>query len=109
MQLPTLYAPWRMEYIQSLDKSGQEVCFLCQAVAAGEDKQKQREALVLWSSEHCLVVINRFPYAHGHLLVAPKAHKSDLCALSEAEGLDLYRQTTAAVELLRRAVSAQGF
>jgi ATP adenylyltransferase len=98
-----------MDYIQSLDKSGQDDCFLCHAAAAGEDTQKQREALVLWASEHCIVVINRYPYAHGHLLIAPKAHKSELGALSEAEGLDLHRQTTAAIDLLRRAVSAQGF
>jgi ATP adenylyltransferase len=98
-----------MDYIQSLDKSGGDACFLCHAAAAGDDKHQQRQALVLWTTEHSIVVINRYPYAHGHLLIAPRAHQSDLIALSEAEGLDLYRQTIAAIELLRRAVSAQGF
>jgi ATP adenylyltransferase len=98
-----------MDYIQSLDKSGGDRCFLCHAAEAGDDKQKQREALVLWTSRHCIVVINRYPYAHGHLLIAPKAHQSDLVALSEEEGIDLHRQTVAAIELLRKAVSAQGF
>jgi len=108
MQVPTLYAPWRMDYIQSLDKQSPEDCFLCKAAAAA-DAQEQRKMLVLWATQHSIVVINRYPYAHGHLLVAPKAHKGDLSELTEAEGLDLHVQTTAALELLRRAVSAQGF
>jgi ATP adenylyltransferase len=54
-------------------------------------------------------MINRFPYANGHLLIAPKAHKSDLELLNDAEHLDVQKQTTRAVKLLKRAVSAQGF
>ena len=108
MQIPTLYAPWRMDYIQSLDKSAAEPCFLCHAAAADTD-EKKRAALVLWSTDQCVVVINRYPYAHGHLLIAPKSHKSDLGELTDAEGSDLHKQTTTAVALLRRAVSAQGF
>jgi len=53
--------------------------------------------------------MNRYPYANGHLLIAPRAHKCDLEELSEAEQLDLSVQTVAAVALLKRAVSAQGF
>lgn len=108
MQLPTLYAPWRMDYITALDKQPEEGCFLCQAAVASDDRTR-REALLLWSTEQTIVVINRYPYAHGHLLIAPKSHKAELAELSEAEGLDLHVQTAAAVELLRRAVSAQGF
>ena len=53
--------------------------------------------------------MNRFPYANGHLLVAPKAHKSDLEELTEAEHAELGTQTAQAVKLLKTAVSAQGF
>ena len=110
MQVPTLYAPWRMDYILSLYKSDSGECFLCKAAAAADgDAVQRRESLVLWSTEHTMVLINRYPYAHGHLLVVPRAHKADLSELTEAEGLDLHRQTTTAVDLLRRAVSAQGF
>jgi ATP adenylyltransferase len=97
-----------MDYIKSLDQAPSDDCFFCKAAAAVNDAQR-RDLLVLWTSEHCLVVINRFPYVHGHLLVAPRAHKADLSDLTDAEGLDLHRQTTAAIELLKRAVSAQGF
>jgi len=97
-----------MDYIKSLDKPRSDECFLCQAAAATSAEQR-RQRLVLWTSEHSLVVINLYPYAHGHLLVAPTAHKSDLSEMSEAEGQDMHRQTVAAVELLKRAVAAQGF
>lgn len=106
MSSPPLFAPWRMPYIKSLEKS--EGCFLCEAAAA-KSGEKARELLVLWGTDQSLVVLNRFPYAYGHLLVAPKAHKCELDELTEAEHLDLSVQTSAAVGLLKRAVSAQGF
>jgi ATP adenylyltransferase len=110
MQLPTLYAPWRMDYIQSIDKPPPDGCFLCRAAEAVDaPAARRRDLLLLWSTEQTIVVINRYPYAHGHLLIAPKAHKPDLLDLTEAEGLDLHRQTKTALALLRRAVSAQGF
>jgi len=101
-----LFAPWRMEYIKSLGKD--KGCFLCQA-AATTDPAKLRELLVLWQTDLSIVLINRFPYANGHLLIAPRAHKADLEELSEAEQLDLSVQSVAGVKLLKRAVSAQGF
>jgi ATP adenylyltransferase len=108
MDRPVLYAPWRMDYIRSLHQEPTGACFLCEAASATTDAQR-RERLTLWTSDHCVVLINRFPYTNGHLLVAPIAHKADLEHLTPDEQLDLQAQTTAAVTLLRRAVSAQGF
>jgi ATP adenylyltransferase len=95
-----------MQYIKTIGKS--EGCFLCEAAAAATP-EKRRELLVLWATEQSVVLINRYPYANGHLMIAPRAHKGDLEALSEAEQLDISKQTAAAVRLLKRAVSAQGF
>ena len=95
-----------MEYIKSLGKD--EGCFLCQAAAASTP-EKKRELMVLWTTDQTIVLINRFPYANGHLLIAPKAHKGELEELNEPEQLDLSVQTIAVVRLLKRAVSAQGF
>lgn len=100
-----LFAPWRMQYIKSLGKD--DGCFLCAAAAISPEKK--RELLVLWTTQHSVVLLNRFPYANGHLLIAPRAHKADLEDLADAEHLDLAAQTTAVVRLLKRAVSAQGF
>src|SRR5436190_743918 len=80
-----LYAPWRMEYIARLAKSGG--CFICEAVAAKSDEER-KQRLVIWSSEQSIILINRYPYTNGHLLIAPKAHKAELAELSQAEQLD---------------------
>lgn len=104
-----LFAPWRMDYIRSLQKSGSDdACFLCAAGVATTDEER-RQRLVLWQTEHTVVLMNRFPYTNGHLLIAPRAHKADLDEQTDAEHLDLMQQTTRATQLLKRAVSAQGF
>ncbi|HSI35484.1 MAG TPA: HIT domain-containing protein [Tepidisphaeraceae bacterium] len=107
---PPLFAPWRMDYIRCIDKGPAE-CFLCAAgnLPADATVERKKELLVLWRSEHCVVLVNRYPYTNGHLLIAPLAHKAELEDLSDAELIDLTRQTAAAVQLLKRAISPQGF
>jgi ATP adenylyltransferase len=108
MARSNLFAPWRMQYIRSLGKAPLDDCFICEAAAAA-DQAQQRSRLVLWTSEWSVVLMNRFPYTNGHLLVAPRSHVAELEELSEQELLDLGVQTAEAVALLKRAVSAQGF
>jgi len=103
----SIHAPWRIGYIRSLSKAD-EGCFICDAVAA-QTPEQQRDRLVLWSSAQSIVVINRYPYTNGHLLIAPKAHKAELDDLCEAELFDLQTQTVAAMRLLKLAMSPQGF
>jgi ATP adenylyltransferase len=99
-----------MDYIRGIDKpaAADDGCFLCQAAAASTPQQR-RAALVLWQTPHCVVVINRYPYTNGHLLVAPRAHKADFEELSAAELTDVGVQTTAVITLLKDAMSPQGF
>jgi ATP adenylyltransferase len=106
-----LQAPWRMQYIKAIDKpEGDAGCFLCAAAATAESDIDQRKGrLVLWTSEHCVAVINLYPYTNGHLLIAPKAHKADLELLTPEESNDLIAQTIRAVALLKKALSPQGF
>jgi ATP adenylyltransferase len=107
--MPTLHAPWRMDYIRNISGSSPDPsCFICQAAAA-TDQKELAERLVLWSTPHSIVVINRFPYTNGHLLIAPRAHKSELQDLTPDELLDLNVQTSAAIVLLKKAISPQGF
>jgi len=109
MQSRPLFAPWRMEYIKSVVKGEEdEQCFLCRAAAARSDEERRR-SLTLWTTDTTVVVINRYPYTNGHLLIAPVAHKAELEDLSPDEQLDLHRQTAEAVKLLKRAMSPQGF
>ena len=109
MQSRPLFAPWRMDYIRSVVKGeDDDACFLCQAAAAATDDER-RKRLTLWTTDTIAVVVNRYPYTNGHLLIAPRAHKADLEDLTPEEQLDLHRQTAEAVRLLKRAMSPQGF
>ncbi|HEX8911383.1 MAG TPA: HIT domain-containing protein [Humisphaera sp.] len=108
MERPVLFAPWRMPYIKGLDKPpGGDGCFLC-AAAAADTPEARRAALVLWRTGHSVVLLNRYPYANGHVMVAPLGHHADLDALPPEGQADIMAQTAAVVRLLRRAVSAQG-
>ena len=101
-----LWAPWRMEYIRSLDQEqGQSGCFLCDYWA---HPQRDAENHVVWRGRSAFVVMNRFPYTNGHLLVAVSAHKGDYDAFADEELLEMQVLTRDAVRLLRETVRAQG-
>ncbi len=108
MSNSVLYAPWRMSYIKSLIKPEGDGCFLCKAAAATTDEQRVA-SLVLWQTESSVVMLNRYPYTNGHVMVAPRAHHAELDLLDQAGQADLMYQTNAVVKILQRAVSAQGF
>src|SRR5205823_13106643 len=103
-----LYAPWRMDYIRCIAKGDAGACFLCDAVAAATPQERMAR-LVLWTSDQCVVMINRYASTNGHLLVAPKAHKADFEDLTADARADLARQTAAILQLLKDAMSPQGF
>lgn len=101
-----LWSPWRMEYIESLvDESGAG-CFLCEY---RDDPEKDTEHRVVVRTETTMMLMNRFPYTNGHLLVAPLAHKGDLTELTERETADLWRLTRDAKALLEEAAHPHGF
>jgi ATP adenylyltransferase len=103
-----LYAPWRMDYIRSLDKPDAGKCFLCEAAAATSDKERA-DRLVLWTTPQTVVLINRYPYTNGHLLIAPREHIADLELMPNDVATDFHRQTARAIKLLKLAISPQGF
>jgi ATP adenylyltransferase len=105
---PNLWAPWRMEYIRSLEDEQREskACFLCAYAANAEDDAAHH---IVWRGEHVFVMMNRFPYTNGHLMIAPKRHIGDPTQLEEHELIEFTRLTYLGLELLRRVVHAEGF
>jgi len=102
-----LWAPWRMEYIRSLgEQTTEQGCFLCHYHGNPQDDVANH---VLWRANSTFVVMNRFPYTNGHLLVAHAGHKPDLGDLTEDELCDLSRAIRDGVSVLRRAISPNGF
>jgi len=101
MNLP-LWAPWRIDYIRG-EKEG--VCFLCRIFAEKND----RENLLLYSGKTCAILMNRFPYNSGHLMVAPFRHIAGLDELTSEETLEMAALTARAVTVLREVMNPQGF
>lgn len=102
-----LWAPWRMQYIRSLDEETQETgCFLCRY---WENAADDRTNHVVWRGETAFVVMNRFPYTNGHLLIAHANHQGDLADLTDEELFEMTRLIRAGVDLLRGIVKPQGF
>ena len=102
-----LWAPWRMEYIRSLSDEKDDVgCFLCHYWST---PQRDAENRVVFRGRTGFVVMNRFPYNNGHLLIACAEHKPGYDELSDAELLEMQSLTREAIRLLRRTLNPQGF
>jgi ATP adenylyltransferase len=101
-----LWAPWRLAYV-AVDKpaSGEPPCFICRGLAQTEDRQN----LIAWRTPRSVVVLNRFPYNNGHLLVAPHGHKARLDELSPEEHLDLMLTVQKMVGVLDGVLKPQGY
>jgi len=98
-----LWAPWRMQYILENDSSNE--CFLCVAGKSDDD----RANLVVYRREHCFCILNRYPYNNGHVMIAPYAHKADLCDLDDAERVEMMQALCDIESRLREAVDPHGF
>lgn len=95
-----------MEYIRSLAEVSEAGCFLCD-YAHHPEKDVQHH--VLWRNDDNVVLLNRFPYTNGHLLIAPIKHGGELDDLSDVALASLMRTTRDAKKLLTEAVGAHGF
>ena len=99
-----LWAPWRMEFIKAPKPSG---CFFCEAAAA--EPAADPDHLVLARSDLSLVMLNRYPYNNGHLMIAPRAHLANLEELPAATAGDLMRLTQRSLRALRQVLTPEGF
>ncbi|MDD5486398.1 MAG: HIT domain-containing protein [Dehalococcoidales bacterium] len=100
-----LWAPWRIEYIR-LAKSGEEKgCILCDKPAEENDE----ENLVLARGSHNFVIMNRYPYSAGHLMVAPLRHTALLEDLDPQELLEHFQLVQKCISVIRGLWSPAGF
>lgn len=100
-----LWAPWRLEYVQSLCGKDDTDCFLC---AYANRPENDAVNLVIWRGERVLTLFNRFPYANGHLLVAPIGHQADLEELDEPTLGELIHSVRDAKRLLQAVTCCHG-
>lgn len=97
-----IWAPWRMAYIEGGKEEG---CVFCNKLAEND----RRVSLVLGLSRYSMVMLNKYPYNNGHLLIAPKKHAREFSALSAEEYSDLSRILKVSVEIVAQALRPSGF
>ena len=98
-----LWAPWRIEYITG-PKDGE--CIFCAAAASTNTDPAHQP---LDRTERCLTILNAYPYAPGHVMVAPIRHVGVLEELSDDEMLDTMRLARRSILAIREAMAPDGF
>ncbi len=123
VQHEQLWAPWRLAYVSG-EAAAEEAkrqateaaklpllpgadpeCFICRYVADSDD----RKNLVVGRTDLSIMILNRFPYNNGHLLVAPLAHKASITELDDEELLDCMRQLQKMTNLYNELLKPDGF
>jgi ATP adenylyltransferase len=117
-----LWAPWRLEYVTGSEQPARPPeplvwqpdadpsCFLCRAAAAYEaGSPAERQLMVVARSKAALVVLNRYPYNNGHLLVSPLRHAGDLKDLTREENVECVDLLAKLTVVYRERLNAEGF
>jgi ATP adenylyltransferase len=99
--MKTLWAPWRMTLISAGKPRG---CIFCDKPRAAD----QRESLVLVVTRGSVVMLNKYPYNSGHLLVAPRRHVAELDRLRPTERSDLSETLSCSIAIVRRKLRPEG-
>ena len=101
-----LWAPWRLAYVAAPKAPGaEEPCFICRGLGEDDDRRN----LIVRRTPLAVVLLNRFPYNNGHLLVAPIAHKGRLDELTPEELLETMETVRRMVRLLDELMYPDGY
>ena len=92
-----LWAPWRLEYIAKADEESE--CIFC----------APDERLLVHRGERALVLLNKFPYASGHLMVAPSRHTGDFASLDSDEAAEIHSLGASGIGALAQVYAPHGF
>ena len=93
-----IWTPWRYQYMKEAASGNQPECIFCEAVA----RDKDAETLIVHRGKKAFVILNRFPYTSGHVMIVPYAHVAEL-NLCEAATLNEMMQLSKRVETALRA------
>ncbi|MBF0475846.1 MAG: HIT domain-containing protein [Deltaproteobacteria bacterium] len=103
----TLWAPWRMTYILGEDKTAG--CIFCPDLGLPPRPEDMEERLILSIKDRTMVMMNKYPYINGHLLVSPRTHTGDLGGLTSEERADLLAEVDRAITILKQVMHPDGF
>jgi len=111
MEHKNLWAPWRIQYVHGLDDKPpaagkKKGCFICQNLKRPQDDDKN---FVLWRTDKSIVILNRYPYNNGHLLIAPIRHIPGLDDIKDEEMLEMIKLIRESQKALSLAIKPHGF
>jgi ATP adenylyltransferase len=95
-----LWAPWRGKFILGEKEKG---CIFCKRLKEKKDDKN----LILFRGEKSFIIMNRFPYNTGHLMVCPNRHTGTLENLTESEMADLMKTTQVSIKLLKSTLKPE--
>ncbi len=97
-----IFTPWRYKYIKNIDKGG---CFLCRAVSENADDLN----LIPHRGREVFLILNKYPYTWGHVMVAPYRHISQFEDLNDDEWVEMMQLTHRAIDALRTVTGVRDF
>ncbi|MCF7799608.1 HIT domain-containing protein [Candidatus Babeliales bacterium] len=105
-----IYAPWRHDYVSKTvyakeKKNLKNECVFCHQF----EEKKDREYLIIKRYEHCALVMNKYPYNAGHLMVLPLAHKAELCDLDPKVRAEIFEVVNIGIQILKKIFKPDGF
>ena len=103
--METLFAPWRFDYVTSVDQRDREACIFCRALSSERD----RDTLTLLRRSRCFALLNLYPYTSGHCMVAPNMHVSSPEQLDDATLAEIMITARSLLRALRVAYAPHGF
>jgi ATP adenylyltransferase len=100
-----IWAPWRLEYVKDASKDNSDACVFCAALEAGDDEAN----LIVHRGERCFVILNKFPYTNGHLMVAPYDHVAAIQELEPETVAELMALAQRSMNALETGYSPHGY
>jgi ATP adenylyltransferase len=101
LKMDKLWAPWRVEYIRNPGTG----CLFCRGLKAKDHKK----ALILEKGEKAFMIMNRYPYNNGHLMIAPIRHVGLIEYLNDDENLEINRLLVRAIKAINYSMKPQGY
>lgn len=97
--METMFAPWRMEYLVGEKQDG---CVFCKCSIRCDD-------YIVFEGKTCFVMLNRYPYVGGHLMIIPQRHLGGIEELTSEERMEIFALMDKAVKVLKEAMNPHGF
>jgi len=102
-----IWAPWRLKYVKDASKDVEEECIFC--TFPGEDAGSDEANLIVHRGERCFVILNKFPYTNGHLMVAPFEHVASLPDVESETVAEMMGLAQQAMRILESTYSPHGY